>query len=66
MVVVLQPLLVWGAVATGASLGAGAGAVWAGSRRGALAALAAAVFADSAGLQPAPYALLAEMFTYQV
>lgn len=29
-------------------------------------ALGAAVFADSAGLQPAPYAVLADMFDYEV
>ncbi|KAH9643269.1 hypothetical protein HF086_005931 [Spodoptera exigua] len=33
--------------------------------RGGGAALAGAVFADSAGLQPAPYAMLADAFEYE-
>ncbi|KAJ8710940.1 hypothetical protein PYW08_009455 [Mythimna loreyi] len=59
-------LIVWCGVATGLCLLGGAGAVWGalgGAWAGAL--LAGAVFADSAGLQPAPYAMLADMFTYQ-
>lgn len=57
----------WCALATGLCLLGAAGVVWSGyggAWAGAL--LAGAVFADSAGLQPAPYAMLADMFTYQV
>lgn len=60
-------MIVWCGVLTGLCLWGGAGAVWGGA--GGLwagAALAGAVFADSAGLQPAPYAMLADMFHYQV
>lgn len=60
-----QPLLVWSAAAAGGAL-ALAAALAGRSARGAAAALALAVAADSAGLQPAPYALLADMFHYQV
>ncbi|PZC79341.1 hypothetical protein B5X24_HaOG216490 [Helicoverpa armigera] len=57
-------LMVWCGLITGVCLCGGAGAVRAGGA-GAGVALAAAVFADSAGLQPAPYAMLADMFHYQ-
>ncbi|CAD0249709.1 unnamed protein product [Spodoptera exigua] len=58
--------MVWCGVATGACLCGGAAAVWGGAG-GAVAggALAGAVFADSAGLQPAPYAMLADAFEYE-
>ncbi|XP_045455946.1 solute carrier family 2, facilitated glucose transporter member 6-like [Melitaea cinxia] len=59
-----RPLLVWSAGAAGGAL-ALAAALAGRSARGAAAALALAVAADSAGLQPAPYALLADMFHYQ-
>lgn len=52
---------------TGGLLGVGAALVrWGGGGVGAAAALGGAVAADSLGMQPAPYALLADMFTYQV
>ncbi|XP_063897629.1 probable metabolite transport protein CsbC [Helicoverpa armigera] len=57
-------LMVWCGLITGVCLCGGAGAVRAGGA-GAGVVLAAAVFADSAGLQPAPYAMLADMFHYQ-
>ncbi|XP_028169967.1 uncharacterized protein LOC114359688 [Ostrinia furnacalis] len=58
-------LLITSAFATGGCLAAGAGAAWAGRGGWAGAALAGAVAADNAGLQPAPYAMLADMFHYQ-
>ncbi|CAG9792601.1 unnamed protein product [Diatraea saccharalis] len=73
--VILGKLLVWCGVLTALCLCAGgACAAWAAgaaggagaARWGAGAALAGAVGADSAGLQSAPYALLADMFTYPV
>lgn len=66
----MQPLIILTGMATAACLGVGAGALWLGS--GARAdlwttlALAGAVGFDSAGLQPAPYAVLADMFHYEV
>lgn len=71
----VQPLLVSCAALTGAALavaawGASGGAAGAGESVGAgvvvPAAISVAVAADAAGLQPAPYALLADMFHYQV
>ncbi|XP_064075063.1 solute carrier family 2, facilitated glucose transporter member 8-like [Vanessa tameamea] len=59
-----RPLLVVCAVLTGAAL-ALAAALTGVTAVGATAAIAVAVAADSAGLQPAPYALLADMFHYQ-
>ncbi|XP_075985628.1 uncharacterized protein LOC142982829 [Anticarsia gemmatalis] len=59
-------LMVWCGLCTGACLALGAGAVAGGARAlWPAAALALAVFADSAGLQPAPYAMLADMFDYE-
>lgn len=59
--------MIWGGLVTGASLALAAGAVrLAAGAPWAAAALGAAVFADSAGLQPAPYAMLADMFDYEV
>ncbi|CAG4952010.1 unnamed protein product [Parnassius apollo] len=65
-----RPLIVWSALCTGLCLAAGAALVArprlrVGGVRAAGLALAAAVAADSAGLQPAPYALLADMFHYE-
>ncbi|XP_047539997.1 solute carrier family 2, facilitated glucose transporter member 8-like [Vanessa atalanta] len=59
-----RPLLVVCAVLTGAAL-ALAAVLTGVTAVGATAAIAVAVAADSAGLQPAPYALLADMFHYQ-
>lgn len=63
--VYLQPLLIWCAVLTGTSLALAAWLVGV-STGGTAIAIAAAIAADSAGLQPAPYAILADMFHYQV
>ncbi|XP_041969511.1 arabinose-proton symporter-like [Aricia agestis] len=60
-----RPLLVTCAALTGAALAASAALVNAGSARFAAIGLAAAVAADAAGLQPAPYSLLADMFDYE-
>ncbi|KAM3956831.1 LOW QUALITY PROTEIN: putative metabolite transport protein CsbC [Aphomia sociella] len=63
-----RPLIVCAAYLAAALLAAGGAAVRWGARDGgalAGAALAAAVGVDSAGLEPAPYALLADMFHYQ-
>lgn len=58
--------MVWCGVATSACLCGGAGALWGGATGWwAGGALAGAVFADSAGLQPAPYAMLADAFEYE-
>lgn len=52
---------------TGVAMLCGAAAVqWAAGGLWVALALGAAVFADSAGLQPAPYAVLADMFDYEV
>ncbi|XP_046973634.1 solute carrier family 2, facilitated glucose transporter member 8-like, partial [Vanessa cardui] len=59
-----RPLLVMCAVLTGAAL-ALAAALTGVTAVGATVAIAIAVAADSAGLQPAPYAVLADMFHYQ-
>ncbi|XP_050356284.1 solute carrier family 2, facilitated glucose transporter member 8-like [Nymphalis io] len=59
-----RPLLVVCAVLTGAAL-ALAAALTGITSGGTTVAIAIAVAADSAGLQPAPYALLADMFHYQ-
>ncbi|XP_072948394.1 uncharacterized protein [Epargyreus clarus] len=64
-----RPLIVWCAAGTGAALAAAAALVGAGGAAGgaggAAVALAVAVAVDSAGLQPAPYSLLADMFHYE-
>ncbi|KAJ0171575.1 hypothetical protein K1T71_013125 [Dendrolimus kikuchii] len=61
-----RPLLVVCSVSTGICLTTAAIAVWLGAASGwAAALLAGAVAFDSAGMQPAPYALLADMFHYQ-
>ncbi|KPJ20249.1 Sugar transporter ERD6-like 16 [Papilio machaon] len=66
-----RPMIVWSGVTTGLGLALGAAllplrplAVLGGVAPAGL-ALAVAVAADSAGLQPAPYALLADMFNYK-
>ncbi|XP_013182766.1 PREDICTED: probable metabolite transport protein CsbC isoform X1 [Papilio xuthus] len=66
-----RPMIVWSGVTTGLGLALGAAllplrplAVLGGVAPAGL-ALAAAVAADSVGLQPAPYALLADMFNYK-
>lgn len=65
-------MIVWSGLTTGLGLALGAAllplsplAALGGVAPAGL-ALAAAVAADSAGLQPAPYALLADMFNYKV
>ncbi|CAB3244810.1 unnamed protein product [Arctia plantaginis] len=59
-------LMIWGGMVTGVSLALAAVAVQvAAGGPWAAAALGSAVFADSAGLQPAPYAMLADMFDYE-
>ncbi|XP_041977041.1 probable metabolite transport protein CsbC [Aricia agestis] len=60
-----RPLLVWCATLTGIALAASAVLVYFGSPTFAAVGLAAAVAADAAGLQPAPYSLLADMFDYE-
>ncbi|XP_026318267.1 uncharacterized protein LOC113229012 [Hyposmocoma kahamanoa] len=64
-----RPLIIMTGLATAACLGAGAGAIWLGTGVRAdlwtTLALAGAVGFDSAGLQPAPYAVLADMFHYE-
>ncbi|XP_045762979.1 high-affinity hexose transporter HXT6-like [Maniola jurtina] len=59
-----RPLLIWCAVLTGVFLALAAWLVGI-STSGTAVAIAFAIAADSAGLQPAPYAVLADMFHYQ-
>lgn len=61
-----QRLLVTSAFVTGGCLALATAAAWLGRGQWAGLALAGAVAADNVGLQPAPYALLADMFHYQV
>ncbi|CAB3249350.1 unnamed protein product [Arctia plantaginis] len=59
-------LISWCGLVTGMSMLCGAAAVqWAAGGLWMAIALGTAVFADSAGLQPAPYAVLADMFDYE-
>ncbi|CAK1543327.1 unnamed protein product [Leptosia nina] len=60
-----RPLIVWCAWLAGGALAAAAAALWWQQPEGAALAIALAVAADAAGLQPAPYALLADMFHYE-
>ncbi|KAJ2940965.1 hypothetical protein O0L34_g10227 [Tuta absoluta] len=61
-----RPLIVWTAVICAGCLVTGTTLAWVGGSATWLAvALAGAVAADSLGMQPAPYALLADMFHYR-
>ncbi|KAI5639222.1 sugar transporter domain-containing protein [Phthorimaea operculella] len=61
-----RPLIVWTAVICAGCLVTGTTLAWVGGSATWLAvALAGAVAADSLGMQPAPYALLADMFDYR-
>ncbi|XP_049880352.1 probable metabolite transport protein CsbC, partial [Pectinophora gossypiella] len=61
-----KPLIVWTALICGGCLAVGAGLAWSGAGAATLAGLlGVAVAADSLGMQPAPYALLADMFHYR-
>ncbi|CAH2251916.1 jg13817 [Pararge aegeria aegeria] len=59
-----RPLLIWCGLLTGISMSIAAWLVGV-STSGTAIAIAVAIAADSAGLQPAPYAVLADMFHYQ-